>query len=1244
MKKLGHIGFVLLVSSFVAILLSQSLAFAQSEDTLQSSRDPRQRKQEFLNEHVYGGQQVSPDAFDRALEQWRQLPKASTRGPQGAQVGAPSAVTGLAGQVWLPFGPSPLLVNNTLANGRVNAIAVNPNNVNEVFQGSAGGGIWRSTNAADPNNPATWTPLFDQQASLGIGEPSAIAIDPTDTNTLYVGTSQEEASGQILNPQIKNISKGILKSTDRGGSWVVLGADCNPSDPAIPACANTAFTLFATYSSPTVGFHAGVDVNSIIVDPANPSTLYLAASSGLYRSTNGGQSWIQGVNGDAESLVLDTTSPANSRILFAGVNGQGIFRSSTDPMGNQTWTQVLTPAQILGPGGVIGRVMLALAPPASPPVAAGIQVVYATIEAPTGVATPLIYETTNQGGMWTQQTATGLGTCFCFFGMVIGVDPASPGDGKGDILYWGGINYQRSSDSGKNFSTITNGLHPDAHAWAFGKNSAGNTVVFSANDGGIWRSDNNGLDWTGSGIVRPAPAPPPPPTINAGGLQTTLFYHMDVQGDPNANITMGALQDNGLSQTCITQPTGSKCTSPPTWTDTSFPPPPGTGNDGIDIAFDVFNPAPGAANNVFGIWNGGNPEDIFQSTNDGDSFNAIGQAQGIPAAELIAFNNQVSVDPNNGGFLYVSGSATTIPPLAGRLFQNKNAGAFTPIANFGVGNQPGEVDVAPANSNNVAVAVGNSVFVSTNALSAAPTFTNMASATRQLPARNVTEVAFDPNDPTVIYAVLSGFNNQTPGAPGHIFRTTIAGTAWTDISPKLDPPLNTLDVPFLTIALDGTSTPTTIYAGTALGVLRSVDGGKNWTTLDDIHLPNVPVTELKINSQAGVLRASTFGRGVFNFAPATGPVISVNAQNGLNFGTVCPGSTANLTLQVFNVGTQNLVVNSVQNLSGSADFSVLPNPSTPVTIGPNEEVDFTVQFKAQDSTQIQKAVIRVSSNDPGAPFFDLTATGTSSPPAIATVIADSGNFGNACVGSFVDLPLTISNSGGCTLSVTGITSSSPEFGTANVVSFPLTIGAGGSLQVPIRFAPTIFGSQSGQISVSSNDPANAKVSVAVSGNAPRPRETNTSCKFIAINSGGSAVSPFLSDQDFSGGSTSSTSSSINTSGVILPAPQRVYQSIRFGSSGSTFTYTIPGFTPGSNHAVRLHLAETFFSSPGQRRFNAFINGMQVLFNFDIVVAAGGARKAIIEEFPATADGSGRIVIRFTKGTANNPLINGIEIE
>src|SRR5262249_22190571 len=242
-----------------------------------------------------------------------------------------------------------------------------------------------------------------------------------------------------------------------------------------------------------------------------------------------------------------------------------------------------------------------------------------------------------------------------------------------------------------------------------------------------------------------------------------------------------------------------------------------------------------------------------------------------------------------------------------------------------------------------------------------------------------------------------------------------------------------------------------------------------------------------INATAGVLRASTFGRGVFELAAPNGPVISVNAENGLQFGNVCQGTSASLKLQVFNVGTQNLTINSVQRLFGSSGFTVLSNPSTPLIISPNAEVDFTVQFTPTTPGTQESATIRISSNDPGAPFFDLTATGgsTEATAKIATVIANSGNFGDVCLGSFKDLDLTISNSGGCDLSVSNISSSLPaEFKTAGVMSFPLVIHAGDSLAVPIRFQPTSLGAKLANITVSSNDPTTPTKTVPVSGNVP----------------------------------------------------------------------------------------------------------------------------------------------------------------
>ncbi|WP_322480436.1 malectin domain-containing carbohydrate-binding protein, partial [Thermogemmatispora sp.] len=106
---------------------------------------------------------------------------------------------------------------------------------------------------------------------------------------------------------------------------------------------------------------------------------------------------------------------------------------------------------------------------------------------------------------------------------------------------------------------------------------------------------------------------------------------------------------------------------------------------------------------------------------------------------------------------------------------------------------------------------------------------------------------------------------------------------------------------------------------------------------------------------------------------------------------------------------------------------------------------------------------------------------------------------------------------------------------------------------------------------------------------------------MQINAGGPAVTPFVADAYYSGGSTASTSNAIDTSGVTNPAPQAVYQSNRYGN----FTYTIPNLTAGAAYTVRLHFAETYWSAAGKRVFNVSINGQQVLTNFDIYAAAGG---------------------------------------
>jgi hypothetical protein len=154
---------------------------------------------------------------------------------------------------------------------------------------------------------------------------------------------------------------------------------------------------------------------------------------------------------------------------------------------------------------------------------------------------------------------------------------------------------------------------------------------------------------------------------------------------------------------------------------------------------------------------------------------------------------------------------------------------------------------------------------------------------------------------------------------------------------------------------------------------------------------------------------------------------------------------------------------------------------------------------------------------------------------------------------------------------------------------------------------------------------------------------------VSINAGGAAVSnsgggdnSFVADEDFStGGTTYSVTNTITipASVATTAAPAAVYQSARQG----TVTYTIPGLTAGTSYSVRLHFAELYFSAAGDRVFNVAINGTTVLTNFDIYATAKANFTAVVEQFTAAANSSGQIVIAFTNGTIDQPMINGVEV-
>jgi hypothetical protein len=166
------------------------------------------------------------------------------------------------------------------------------------------------------------------------------------------------------------------------------------------------------------------------------------------------------------------------------------------------------------------------------------------------------------------------------------------------------------------------------------------------------------------------------------------------------------------------------------------------------------------------------------------------------------------------------------------------------------------------------------------------------------------------------------------------------------------------------------------------------------------------------------------------------------------------------------------------------------------------------------------------------------------------------------------------------------------------------------------------------------------ISASASGKVGKASVTvGTASAFSArINAGSGAVSPFSADQFGSGGYQFSSSATVTTAGVANAAPAAVYQSERYGN----FNYTFTGMAAGSAHTVRLHFAEIYWTTPGNRLFNVAVNGGSALSNFDIFAAAGGANIAVVRDITAAADSSGKLTITFTT-VRDNAKVSAIEI-
>jgi hypothetical protein len=236
------------------------------------------------------------------------------------------------------------------------------------------------------------------------------------------------------------------------------------------------------------------------------------------------------------------------------------------------------------------------------------------------------------------------------------------------------------------------------------------------------------------------------------------------------------------------------------------------------------------------------------------------------------------------------------------------------------------------------------------------------------------------------------------------------------------------------------------------------------------------------------------GWGSFNglrllAAIAPGPILVTMAGDNGQFGDVCVGKSHDRVLTINNSGFAALLIWSIT--SSNPEF-VIPNIAAyPLQVAPGESIEVPIQIKPTVAGPAG-ANITIFSNDLFSPE-KVTVSGTGVTPRLVVGIADSGNFGDVCRGSFRDELLVVNNGGTCALLIQAITSSSPEFLPPQILAYPIAIAAGTSVDLPIRFQPTALGAAAGIITVDSNA---GTESVPVSGNAPAGKLAVTGSNFF----------------------------------------------------------------------------------------------------------------------------------------------------
>jgi hypothetical protein len=334
--------------------------------------------------------------------------------------------------------------------------------------------------------------MSDEIMSLAVG---GLAVDPFDPSIVVIGTGE----GTFNIDRVGGV--GILRSTDAGVTW-------NTTSLTYPAVG---------YGGGGHGFH---------VIEANPltGTMLAGATDGLWRSSDSGQTWtLVRVGDDHYDVAWRAGDPD---VVYAakgsGASGNSVKKSTDDGL---TFATAGT-GQPLSLS--VGKTKLAVS--ANQP--DWVYAIYISKSNPYG--TLGVYRSTDDGANWAaQNTTTNIGGGQGWYNLSLAADP-----NNASTIIAGGVSLYRSTDAGVTYAVVGTGagenVHVDHHAVAYEPGS--NSNVWVGNDGGIWKSTNDGANWP-SALERNT------------GLVTYQFYDICVNNNNStAYYVMGGTQDNGTDK------------------------------------------------------------------------------------------------------------------------------------------------------------------------------------------------------------------------------------------------------------------------------------------------------------------------------------------------------------------------------------------------------------------------------------------------------------------------------------------------------------------------------------------------------------------------------------------------------------------------------------------------------------------------------------------------------------------------